>query len=167
MRYRYDAFGWFIGEVETDEVLPFTSSVKPPEVTDLNKKANYIGNDWVILNYSPNPVIIYELKEQPVDPAEWYLDPGAFKDRFGIYKLAVFSSQDIIIQAFQKDLEGRHWVDLKLDSIKAAVSYMAGIEVPGIGLISNPIIPVEMVSTILNTKPTPDEQFVLRKNLFN
>lgn len=51
MRYLYDKFGWFINPVDTDKVLPFSSSIAPPEIPESgNLWPNYIGNGWELLS---------------------------------------------------------------------------------------------------------------------
>lgn len=53
MRYLYDNFGWYTQSVDTDEVLPNSSSIAPPTGLAEGHRANYTGNEWIDMEYTP------------------------------------------------------------------------------------------------------------------
>lgn len=55
MRYIYDDLGWYLHSVNTDTVLPNSSSIAPPTNLAEGHRANYIGNEWVDMEYVPPP----------------------------------------------------------------------------------------------------------------
>lgn len=103
----------------------------------------------------------------PADPCEWLIDIGPFTDRFGPKKWAVDMSADPFVQAFNRDLNRRKWVDLRHDRVAIAFNYMAGQTIPGIGTIAAPILTQSEVDTFLTTPVRSDENMALRKLYFS
>jgi hypothetical protein len=98
----------------------------------------------------------------------WYLDVGAFFDRFGPAMLPALMSADAVLQAIIKNMQSREWVDLQNPQVAAAVAYMNGATVPGLGTISAPIAGMTdaLASTIMTTLPTAQEQFATVTKFF-
>lgn len=112
----------------------------------------------------------YAAPPAPVPPAYlWYLDVGDFFDRFGDLQLAVLMNTDPAAQAMIKNISARKWVDLQRADVIAAVNYMAGVALPGVGAITVSIngMTTDLATTILTTKPTPAEQLTLVKLYFS
>ena len=109
----------------------------------------------------------------PLPPAapsvyQWYLDIGDFFDRFGEAQMPALLSTDPTVQALIKNIQSRKWVDLQRADVAAALDYMAGVTVRGLGTISTPIagMTAALVTSILTTQPAAHEQFALVKMYF-
>jgi hypothetical protein len=109
----------------------------------------------------------------PVPPAPaayaWYVDTGAFLDRFGTSMMPVLLSSDTVVQALLKNLLARKWVDLRRPDVIDAVNYIAGETVQDLGTISTPIagMTAGLATAILTTVPSPDEQMTTVKLYFS
>lgn len=108
----------------------------------------------------------------PVVPSPvyvWYLDVGDFFDRFGELQLAVLMNTDPTAQAMIKNISARKWVDLQRADVIAAVNYLAGATISGMGTITVPIpgMSSALATAILTTLPSPDEQLALVKMYFS
>lgn len=99
-----------------------------------------------VLNVAPAPVY------------EWYIDVGAFFDRFGSAKYPVLMSTDPQAQAMVKDIQTRGWVDLKNQQVMTGVNYLATLNITG--------MTSALATTILSTQPTAAEQVMLRATYF-
>lgn len=108
----------------------------------------------------------FEAVAPPADPCEWLLDIGPFTDRFGSKKWAVDMSADPFVQAFNRDLNRRKWVDLQDERVAVALNYMAGHTIPGIGTIAAAILTDAEVATFLTTPVVAEENLALRKLYF-
>ena len=99
----------------------------------------------------------------------WYLDVGDFFDRFGDLQLAVLMNTDPAAQAMIKNISARKWVDLQRADVIAAVNYLAGATLPGVGTITVPIAGMTsaLATTVLTTQPTDKEQLTLVKLYFS
>lgn len=160
----FDSNGWL---TET-EIANRVTNITPPEhgakvVGQLYP--NFTGVEWVMAPYSepvPQPPAPY------VDPTEWLIDIGPLFDRFGAAKTAVLLSTEPVVMAFLKDLNSRHWANLQRVDLAAAISYMRGVTIPGLGTIGTPITGVTeaLQTAILTTPLAPDENMVLRKLFF-
>jgi hypothetical protein len=99
----------------------------------------------------------------------WYVDTGAFLDRFGGCMMAVLLSTDAVVQALLKSLLARKWVDLQRQDVIDAVNYIAGETVQGLGTISMPIagMTANLATAILTMVPLPEEQMTTVKLYFS
>jgi len=99
----------------------------------------------------------------------WYLDVGSFFDRFGVAMIPALMSVDPVTVALVKNIQSREWVDLKNPQVAAALAYMSGTNVPGLGTIGTAItgLTTGLVNTILNTVPTATEQFATVSKFFS
>jgi len=99
----------------------------------------------------------------------WYMDVGDFFDRFGELQLAVLMNTDPAAQAMIKNIGSRKWVDLKRSDVIAAVNYLAGVALPGMGTITVPVagMTIALANTILTTLPTAAEQITTVKLYFS
>jgi len=112
----------------------------------------------------------YAAPPAPVPPAYlWYMDVGDFFDRFGNLQLAVLMNTDPAAQAMIKNITARKWVDLQRADTIAAVNYLAGVALPGVGTITVPIsgMTTDLANTILTTQPTATEQLTTVKLYFS
>ena len=98
------------------------------------------------------------IAEQPKDNrTEWFIDTGAFFDRFGVAKMAVLTSADSSVQAILKDVQIRKWIDLKVPEAAQGIYYISTVV---------PEMNEAMVDTILNTPVAEHENSVLRRLYF-
>lgn len=158
MRYQYDEYGWYVGSVDTDTVLPRTSSVAPPTDIPEGKQANYVGNVWEVMDYTPNPALPIIVSDTPSDPARWFIDLGPFYDRFGGAKIPVLTSADAGVKAIVADLSIRHWVDLERSDVLDGLNYVAS---------KVSALTPALVYSIMTTPVTEEENLVLKKLYFN
>lgn len=92
------------------------------------------------------------------DPAQWFIDVGAFFDRFGAsVKQSILASTDNNIQAFVKDAMARKWIDLKRSDLPSSLIALGSLV---------PAVDATLRSAILNTPVTMMENYALRKAYF-
>ena len=127
-----------------------------PDYVGPGYTANFERSEW----YAPVPPVI------PPKPYIYFIDKGPFNDRFGAKKLAVLMSADPVIKAFNSDKSDREYIDLQRADVRAAVSYMAGVELPGVGTMAAPILTLAEVTAILDTPVADMEQVALVKKFF-
>lgn len=89
---------------------------------------------------------------------EWYIDPGSFRDRFSIHKMAVLMSDDPGIRALLLDMQGRPWIDLQDSRVVEAVAYIGTVI---------PAIDATQQTRILTTPVTDYESLALRRLYFS
>ncbi len=174
MRYQYDAYGWYVGAIDTDEALPFTSSIAPqeqdvvaPEGSDI--RPNYIGNGWVWMSYEAPKV---QHVEPPVfiDPCKYLIDNAAFTDRIMAFGYIIDLIDDPIVQVFSKDLNRRKYIDLTDQRVISFVRYLSGspVAINGTELtITTPILTEEQTNSILTDPVLAHENSALRKAYFS
>jgi hypothetical protein len=102
----------------------------------------YVGEDFVTLDDNGNLI-----ESAAIDPTKWRIDVGAFFDRFGAAKLAILSSDDLVVQAIVKDASVRKYIDLynRRADLEQALNLLVAKGFP-----INPL-------AILDTEPTADE----------
>lgn len=102
----------------------------------------YVGDDFVTIDENGNVVAL-----DAINPAFWKIDVGAFFDRFGAAKLAILSSDDLVVQAIIKDASVRKFIDLhgRRAELEQALSLLVA---KGFSID---------VSAILDTEPNADE----------
>lgn len=103
----------------------------------------------------------------PEHPWTWLIDTGPFTDRFGTSKFAIDTSTDAFVQFFSRDVTRRKWIDLQDRRVLAALYYLAGRNVPGIGSLVPALITVEQAVLIYDTPVLPEENMALRKLYFS
>lgn len=103
----------------------------------------------------------------PPKPYLHFIDKGPFNDRFGPKKLTVLMSADPVVKAFNSDKSDREYIDLERPDVRAAVAYMAGVELPGVGVMAAPILTLAEVTAILDTPVADMEQVALVKKFFS
>lgn len=118
-------------------------------------------SEWLDLNY---PGWVEDSYQEPVpNPAEvvpvweWYIDGGAFMDRFREAKMAILTSADPGVRALIQDLQMRKWIDLKRADVVESLAYIQ-TKVP---LLTNVLI-----QEILTIPVTESENLALRKLYF-
>ena len=57
--------------------------------------------------------VVEVVEEEIFIPEKWYINVGAFYDRFGAYKIPILASSNPIVQAIIKDTTVRKYIDLK------------------------------------------------------
>ena len=98
----------------------------------------------------------------------WLIDIGPFVDRFGNERYTVEQSSDPFVVSFCHDVDTRRkWIDLRDPRVAAALYYLAGHPLPGVGTIAAPILTPAKVATILTTPVAPAENLALRKLYFS
>lgn len=98
----------------------------------------------------------------------WLMDIGPFVDRFGTKRNAVEQSTDPFVVSFRHDVDTRRkWIDLRDQRVAAALYYLAGQPLPGVGTIAAPILTSTEVATILTTPVALAENLALRKLYFS
>ena len=98
----------------------------------------------------------------------WLMDIGPFVDRFGAERYAVEQSTDPFVVSFRHDVDTRRkWIDLRDQRVAAALYYLAGQPLPGVGTIAAPILTSTEVATILTTPVALAENLALRKLYFS
>lgn len=102
----------------------------------------YIGPQYETRDEAGNLVAL-----DAINPPSWKVDIGSFFDRFGAAKLAILSSDDLVVQAIIKDASVRKYIDL--------YGRRAELE-QAMNLLVLKGFPVN-VSAILDTEPTADE----------
>lgn len=102
----------------------------------------YVGPEYETRDGAGNVVAL-----DAINPPSWKIDIGSFFDRFGTSKLAILSSDDLVVQAIIKDVSVRKFIDLygRRTDLAAAMNLLV--------LKGFPINP----SAILDTEPTADE----------
>lgn len=88
----------------------------------------------------------------------WYIDHGPFYDRFKEAKTDILMSTNAVVTAILKDLSSRKWVDLKLPVVAASLNIISGII---------PSLTLTLITAILNSPVSPEENFALRKIYFS
>jgi hypothetical protein len=158
MTYFYDIFGNV-----TTNADPQRSTTIVPLICPNGQQANWTGSGWacIVFNAPVSPVAT-----PPV--YLWFLDVGAFFDRFGPAMLPALMSADPVLQAIIRNIQSREWVDLKNPQVAAAVVYMSGTAVVGLGTISAPIagMTADLATAIMTTQPTAQEQFATVMKFF-
>ena len=158
MNYLFDLYGWYAGTSEV--VVPRSTTSIPPNLsltaTQGENRANWTGHTWIDKPYvtpvpPPAPV------PQANDP-EWFIDIGAFYDRFGAEKMNVLTSSNVVVQAIIKDVSVRKWIDLNRVDVAMALA--------AIGSIVTSVTPL-MQTTILTTPVADHENLALRKVYFS
>ncbi len=99
MRYTYDIYGWYTGEIDTTVPIHGSSSVPPPLEVPEGSKANYIGNGWEILPYvEPTTVTVIPYNPPPTFPGR-VLTKLQYMNRFTSVELAnIYSAAKSVIQ---------------------------------------------------------------------
>lgn len=163
--YYYDIYGWLSAAEIPGRGTEVAPSETPAERVLGEPYPNWTGGAWTLLTYvEPAPI---EQTPEPEPEWAWLLDIAPFADRFGIKRYAVEQSTDPFVVSFQRDVDMRRkWIDLKDPRVAAALYYLAGQPVPGIGTIAAPILTVEEVQAILATPVEPLENLALRKLYF-
>lgn len=151
MYYIYDDYGWFSGESEkqcdrSTDTAPGNKSLTAAAGT---LRANWSGYKWIDLPYAA-PII--DEPVTPEKPYKWYLDVGAFFDRFADAKMAVLTSESVIAQSVIRDCQVRKWIDLKADSTAQGIA-----ELVRLGLVSD-----SLATSILNEPAALYENSSLR-----
>ena len=95
----------------------------------------------------------------PPGPAEWFIDVGAFFDRFDGAKMPLLMSANATVQALVKDIQVRKWIDLQRADVGQGIDALIALAVPGID--------AALKIAILTTPVTPEENFALRKVYFS
>lgn len=168
MRYAYNMSGFLVGNTDdpvrsTDMAPPAHGGVGTPVIGQ--PWPNWTGVEWVMATYSAPPAPL-----APVDPVwKWYIDIGPFFDRFGPSMMAVLLSPEPVVVAMLKNVNSRKWVDLQRPDVAAAIAYMAGQAVPGLGTIATPIagVTLALMNSILTTPVADEENHALRKLYFS
>ena len=88
---------------------------------------------------------------------QWFLDIGAFFDRFGQAKLNILTSADPVVKAIIQDVMVRKWVDLKRPDVQYGVTVIAA---------KVPELTFSLLNSILTTPVRPDENMALRLMYF-
>ena len=156
-----NSFGWLslAPTSRTTEVTPPAHSGSPVVGQPW---PNWTGVEWVLANYVEPPVYSAPTVTNVWD---WFIDIGPFMDRFGSAKFPVLLCTEPIVKAMIADMQSRKWIDLQRADVAAALAYMHGSAVPGLGTIGTPIasITTELISAILTTPVTAEENLALRK----
>lgn len=164
--YHFDNYGWLSAAAIPGRSTDIAPGEVPFERVVGEPWPNFTGEEWVMLEYV-EPVSLVE-PEAPEPEWAWMLDIAPFADRFGVKRYAVEQSTDPFVVSFQRDVDMRRkWIDLKDPRVAAALYYLAGQPIPGIGTIAAPILTVEEVQTILTTPVAPMENLALRKLYFS
>jgi len=100
--------------------------------------------------------VSFAAQAAPVDPCQHLIDIGPFFDRFGAYKMAVLTSQDVVVKAIVQDVTVRKWVDLTRVDVGQALDL----------LISKSLLDAATKTAILTNPVTPEENRALRKQYF-
>jgi hypothetical protein len=100
---------------------------------------------------TPIPVSVY------IDPAINLIDVGSFFDRFGASKMAILTSQDIVIKAMILDITVRPYIDLTNQDLITGLGYITTVL---------PQFTTAKVTEILTTPITYEESSVLRRLYF-
>lgn len=123
--------------------------------------------DFVTQHYPGDFTEVQDVSPVVVDPCEWLIDIAPFTDRLEPYKFQIDTHTDPFIQYFNRDLSRRKYADLKDPRVAAALNYMAGHTIAGIGTIAAPIFNDAFVSGVLTTPVIQKENFALRKAYFS
>lgn len=91
-------------------------------------------------------------------PTDWLIDVGPFFDRFGAAKMPLLMSTNATVQALVKDLQVRKWIDLKRPDVGQGIDALIAIGISG--------VTAELKDSILNTPPSSDDNFALRRVYF-
>jgi len=91
-----------------------------------------------------------------IDPCLHLIDIGPFFDRFGAYKMAVLTSQDVVVKAIVQDVTVRKWVDLTRVDVAQALDL----------LISKSLLDAATKTAILTNPVTLEENRAIRKQYF-
>lgn len=101
-----------------------------------------------------------------IDPCEWLLDIAPFTDRLGAKKYAVDTSADPFVAYFNRDLSRRKWADLEDQRVIAAINYLAGATLPGVGTMAAPLLTGAEAAALLSVPASPEENRALRALYF-
>lgn len=85
-------------------------------------------------------------------PAEyWYIEVGAFYDRFGPAKIPVLASSDATVQALVRDTQIRKYIDLKRPDVAQFVGYVA---------TKVPEVTADIQAAVLEAPTTDEERYI-------
>ncbi|WCM88854.1 hypothetical protein [Acidovorax sp. NCPPB 3576] len=108
-----------------------------------------IGRIFISIDENGVPVLAPVVVVDPQDKPEfWWIDVGAFFDRFGINKWAILQSDDAAVKALITDTSVRRYIDLKRADLPGALQILVakGFELD--------------VDAILTAPPTDEERHV-------
>jgi hypothetical protein len=91
-------------------------------------------------------------------PTDHLIDIGPFFDRFGSAKVAILTSTDPVVKAIIQDVAIRKWVDLTRPDVISSINYIAS---------KVPSVTATIISDVLRTPVTEEENLALRKTYFN
>ena len=155
MGYVYDQYGWYAGEGEGPRSVPHPPPTPSLTTTPGELRANWNEFEWVAIPYTvPAP-------PTPPEPPvwAWFIDLGPFYDRFGAAMPAVLASTHPAVMVALKNVAVRKWIDLKRADVAAGLDAIAAA-MPG-------VVTQELVTAILTTPVTEEENFALRKAYFS
>jgi hypothetical protein len=131
----FDTYGWWSESGSPDRVANAAPEYIPLDRTVGEPYPNYTGAGWVMVPYYEPPTNSQEQVKVPEDERVWWIDVGAFKDRFDAHgypglKLTILGlgrTSDVCYAVFA-DLLGRQYVDLKgrREELDTALNLIAG-----------------------------------------
>ena len=119
------------------------------EVTRYDSSEATVFDGYTFELYDHTPIDPEGPTAEPFRAEDWYIGVGPFYDRFGVYKLAILSSADPLVQAVIKDSSVRKYLDLK--GRRAEL-------LPVVGLLQSKGFAVD-TATLLDVKPTAQEVY--------